>query len=185
MNTFVKAAFIVLSSSLSCAWSQPSPYSEAQPTVKEIAVGFKNYQRITTDVVFVNPELAMLCRGASRAEVEAARAKLGPHAHTGILIYMNRLAADAFATNAGSFPVGSVIVKKKTFLGHRDREADTGVGGMVKRPVGYDSEHGDWEYFYFENPAKIESGQISTCVQCHSSAKDKDHVFGTWRNAKD
>ena len=184
MNTSIKAAFIVLSG-LSCAWSQPLPSSEAQPTANEIAVGFRNYQRITKNVVFVNPELAMLCRGASKAEVEAARTKLGPHAHTGILIYMNSLAADAFAANTNSFPVGAVIVKQKTLLGSRDKQADTGVGGMVKRAVGYDSEHGDWEYFYFENAAKIESGRISTCVQCHSSAKDKDYVFGSWRNAGD
>jgi hypothetical protein len=52
---------------------------------------------------------------------------------------------------------------------------------MVKRSSGYDAKHGDWEYFYFENPAKIESGRISSCVQCHDSAKKQDYVFGTWR----
>jgi hypothetical protein len=58
--------------------------------------------------------------------------------------------------------------------GKRVHEADTGVGGMVKRSAGYDPTHGDWEYFYFEDPKKIESGRIASCVQCHSSAKDKD-----------
>ena len=91
----------------------------------------------------------MLCRGASREEVEAARVEFGPHANTGILIYMNKLAADAFATNASAFPVGAVVVKQKMIHGHSDKsgrrvhEADTGVGGMMKRPAGYDPKHGD------------------------------------------
>ena len=186
MNTSAKAtAFVFLAGSL-WGWSQSSPSSGDRPSVSEVAAGFASYQQITKSVVYVNPVLALLCRGASKEEVEAARIKFGPHAHTGILIYMNKVAADAFATNAGAYPVGAVIVKQKTIHDYRDKdgkqvnEADTGVGGMVKRPAGYDPEHGDWEYFYFEDAAKIESGRISTCVQCHSSAKGNDYVFGTW-----
>ena len=29
---------------------------------------------------------------------------------------------------------------------------------MIKRPPGYDPQHGDWEYFYFEQPTTVESG---------------------------
>ena len=54
---------------------------------------------------------------------------------------------------------------------------------MVKRAPGYDPEHGDWEYFYFEDPAKIEQGKIQSCVRCHAGAKATDHVFGTWERA--
>jgi hypothetical protein len=182
----VLGMFILLTGSL-CAWSQSSPSSSTQPSASEVAAGFTNYQKITSGEVYVNPELAMLCRGASKEEVEAARIKFGPHANTGILIYMNKIAADAFSTNASAYPVGAVIVKQKSIQGYtakdgtRVHEANTGVGGMVKRPAGYDSKHGDWEYFYFEDARKIESGRIPTCVQCHSSARDKDYVFGTWR----
>ena len=56
-----------------------------------------------------------------------------------------------------------------------------GVGGMIKRPAGYDPEHGDWEYFYFEQPTKIEHGRIASCVQCHAAAKSSDFIFGSWR----
>jgi hypothetical protein len=160
--------------------------ANTQPSIAEIAVSFTNFHQITKSIVFVNPQLAMLCRGASQEEVEAASIKFGPHANTGILVYMNDLAADAFGTNATAFPVGAVIVKQKKILGFTDKdgkrvhEADTGVGGMVKHSIGYDPEHGDWEYFYFEDGAKIESGRISSCAQCHESAKSKDHVFGTW-----
>lgn len=182
------AASILLAASL-CGWSQTSTPSRSQPSASEVAANFTNYIRVTTNVVYVNPELAMLCRGASKGQVQAARAKFGPHANTGILIYMNKLAADAFGTNANAFPVGSVVVKQKSISwylntdGTRVKGAETGVGGMIKRPAGYDPMHGDWEYFYFEDVRKIENGPIASCVQCHSSARDKDYVFGTWRKA--
>jgi hypothetical protein len=189
MNTSAKAAAVILLASSMRGWSESSPSSDTQPSVSEVAIGFTNYQLITKSVVYVNPELAMLCRGASKEEVEAARVEFGPHANTGILIYMNKLAADAFATNASVFPIGAVIVKQKKIHGYTDKdgkqihEADTGVGGMVKRAAGYDPKHGDWEYLYFEDTKKIESGRVASCVQCQSSAKDKDYVFGTWRKA--
>ena len=83
-------------------------------------------------------------------------------------------------------PVGSVIVKEKEGQGYyfegtaRTAKTRDGVGGMVKRPPGYDPAHGDWEYFYFEDPSKIESGKISSCVQCHAGASKTDYVFGDW-----
>ncbi len=54
----------------------------------------------------------------------------------------------------------------------------------MKRSAGYDPEHGDWEYFYFEDRKKIESGPIASCIQCRSSAQAHDYVFGNWRTAK-
>ena len=191
MNTPAKAVLILLFANSLWAWSQSSPSSGNQPLVSEIAANFTNYSRITKDAVYVNPELARLCVGVSKAQVENARIDFGPHANTAIMIYMNKLAADAFASNAVAYPVGAVIVKQKEIQPYMDKnrkqilETNTGVGGMVKRPIGYDSTNGDWEYFYFEDTAKIESGPISTCVQCHSSAKAKDYVFGTWRKTGD
>ncbi|HLH53191.1 MAG TPA: hypothetical protein VKY92_06200, partial [Verrucomicrobiae bacterium] len=92
----------------------------------------------------------MLCTTVSKAQIEAAlnaaRIKFGPHANTGIqntgiLIFMNKAAAEAFSTNAVPFPVGAVIVKQKTMSyfdkdGKSVREENMGVGGMVKRPAG-------------------------------------------------
>ena len=111
---------------MSWAGAQSTPRSShgAGPSVSEIAVNFTNYQQITKSVVFVNPELAMLCRGASKEEVDAARIKFGPHANTGIVVYMNKLAGEAFSTNASVFPVGSVVVKQKTIHGYFDNESN-------------------------------------------------------------
>lgn len=90
---------------------------------------------------------------------------------------MNDLAATAFRSGSNAYPVGAVVVKQK----HKHYGKDvSGVGGMVKRSTGYDPQHGDWEYFYFEDPQKIESGRLASCVQCHDAAKQGDHVFGTW-----
>src|SRR6185503_6022795 len=132
-----------------------------------------------------DPELAMSCIGASWESVQAARKTKGPHAHTGIVIYMNDAAARTFAGKTGAYEPGAVIVKEKSAVGYREPVTGkfvhdaSGVGGMVKRSPGFDPAHGDWEYFYFEDAKKIESGHISTCVQCHSSAKSKDYIFGT------
>jgi hypothetical protein len=190
MNFISKAIVSVLMVSAVLAEAQPthSSQSNANPSISEITTSFTNYSKITKEPVYVNPELAMLCRGASKEEVEAARTKFGPHANAAILIYMNPPAATAFGSNAATFPVGSVIIKQKKVLGYRENgkwvnDLNNGVGGMVKRPAGYDPQHGDWEYFYFEDPKKIESGRIASCVQCHDAAKEKDHVFGTWRSA--
>ncbi len=160
--------------------------------VSDVALNYTNYHKITAQEVFVNPELAMLCVGASVGQVEKAREKHGPHAHTAILIYMNDPAAKSFTNRAPPYPVGSVIIKRKSILLYFDssgndmtKPADNGVGGMIKRPPGYDPANGDWEYFYFENPKKIESGRIASCVDCHTSAKASDYVFGTWSSKKE
>jgi len=55
-----------------------------------------------------------------------------------------------------------------------------GVGGMIKRALGYDPEHGDWEYFFYEDPAKIDSGKLGNCIDCHQNASARDYVFGSW-----
>lgn len=142
----------------------------------------------------------MLCRGATAQEVQAARAKYGPHANASVVIYMNDAAATAFRAKAAAYPVGAVVIKEKKLGAHHDEAgnwvpaAGDGVGGMIKRAAGYDPEHGDWEYFYFDQssaydmstvvkPAfKVESGRIASCAQCHDAAKRTDYVFGSWEN---
>jgi hypothetical protein len=163
------------------------PTSNDQPDVRDIAKSYHDLKLMTKEPVFVDPGLAMLCRGATQGEVEAARKVSGPHAHTEVKIYMNDRAAGAFGKPKTVYPIGSVIVKEKNALdywsttqSHKSVSANDGVGGMIKRAAGYDPAHGDWEYFYFEDSRKIESGKISSCVQCHSGAAGKDYVFGGW-----
>jgi hypothetical protein len=150
-----------------------------EPSAPEVTKIAKNYRRLrsmTTQPVQMDPALSSLCTSVSRW-VEGAKKRSGPHAFTSIRIYMNEPAAEAFKGSAKTYPTGAVIVKEKS--GEAYAETHDGVGGMVKRQAGFDSEHGDWEYFYFEDPAKIESGRIASCVRCHAGAS-QDHVFGSW-----
>lgn len=101
---------------------------------------------------------------------------------------MNEQAAETFGKPQPAYPVGAIVVKEKhrssgaTTRADRSSAVDSftvdGVGGMIKRPPGYDPAHGDWEYFYFEDPRHIEAGRMASCVQCHAAAADRDHVFG-------
>lgn len=170
-----------------CSAADQTATSGKQPDVQKVAQTYKSLSLVTKEPVYVDPILAMLCRGARQAEVEEARKSAGPHAHTAISIYMNELAVKAFGKPNGVYPVGSIIVKEKRALGYRTTtqpmewtKANNGVGGMIKRAAGYDAAHRDWEYFYFEDATKIESGRINSCVQCHSGASNKDFVFGGW-----
>ena len=148
----------------------------AAPVVKEIAKNYRKMRAVTTQPVAVDPGLMMLCRGLFPEEIEAAKKKSGPHALSYITIYMNEPGAEAFEKAAKEFPVGSAIVKEK-------HGQTNGVGGMIKRPPGYDPDHGDWEFFYFQVTSRIESGKIASCVQCHDFAR-QDHVFGDWAKKK-
>lgn len=189
MNASAKVVAVILFVGAMWGCSQRES-SDGQLSVADIAVSFPSYQQMTTNVVQVNPEFSRRCASLSVGELDAARVRFGPHANTGILIFMNTLAASAFERNATAYPVGAVIVKQKTpGTPHRTKSdelvwQDAGVGGMVKRSAGYDPEHGDWEYFYFEDTKKIENGPIASCIQCHTSAQAHDYVFGTWRTAR-
>ena len=161
------------------------------PDAEELARSYDSLALITKEPVLVDPQLASLCVGISQQAVDDARKRNGPHAHTSVKIFMNEIAAEAFRDRSATYPVGSVIVKEKLGLeydlvdanGERERKAAktaSGVGGMIKRAAGYDPGHGDWEYFYFEDPAKIEHGKIASCVKCHRGAAATDYVFGGW-----
>jgi hypothetical protein len=86
MQRFPRTVILLLLIVILWGWWQSAPAFSTSPTVPEIARNFTKYQPMTKEVVNVNPELSMLCRGASQAQVERARLKFGPHAHTGILI---------------------------------------------------------------------------------------------------
>jgi hypothetical protein len=156
--------------------------------VEEIARGYTSLDLMTNEPVLVDPELAMLCVGVSQQHVDDPRERSGPHAHTSIRIYMNDIASAAFRRSVKTYPIGSVIVKEKQGLayntravsGQHDSRTTDGVGGMIKRAPGYDPDHGDWEYFYFEAPSRIEHGTITSCIECHRGASASDYVFGRW-----
>jgi hypothetical protein len=151
----------------------------AEVDINRVAREYRTLRLITSEPAEVNPYLVVFCISRS-SFIENARERSGPHAFSKINIYMNDSAADAFAAGSTSYPTGSVVVKEKLGSTVDDLGATDGVGGMVKRETGYDPDHGDWEYFYFDTPDNIETGRIESCVQCHERAKATDYVFGSW-----
>ena len=170
-----KAIFIILSISLLLACTTKK---EEQVKISELAKSYKKLKRMTKKPVLVNPGIAMLCIGPTKAMIEDAKKEKGPHAIAEVHMYMNETAVKAFKTKPFKFPEGSVIVKDKL-------NYDKGVGGMVKRHKGYDPKNGDWEYFYFDKPDKIESGKIQSCIKCHSAKAKTDYVFGNWAQPRE
>jgi hypothetical protein len=159
------------------------------PRAEDVARIYDSYHLITKQPVLVDAGLAMLCVGPRLENVDNARKRSGPHAHTSIRIYMNGVAAEHFPNSSKRYPIGSIIIKEKQGLYYGgktpDRHSKTadGVGGMIKRAAGYDPDNGDWEYFYFEDPSKVEHGKIASCIDCHRGAAAKDFVFGSWATA--
>lgn len=148
---------------------------------------FQTYHKMTTNLVPVGVQLIELCAPPRKSTIREEQKKYGPHANTSILVYMNDLASAAYEAKQDRYPPGAVVVKQKQIHGYHDPElkkwvqrAELGVGGMIKRQPGYDSKHGDWEYFYYEDDGKMETGRITTCIACHASARDRDYVFGDW-----
>lgn len=175
---------------LLCSWfagchapgraQQSSRAAGEQPPASEIAATYRSLRAMTQEPVLVDPALAMLCRGLTTADIEKARAASGPHALTAVRIHMSEGAIEAFGKPGSKYPVGAVIVKEKS--AHPQRPGHDGVGGMIKRAPGFDPAHGDWEYFYFEDPAAVECGRIASCIACHRGAAQSDFVFGHWAN---
>ncbi|MBI3820407.1 MAG: cytochrome P460 family protein [Planctomycetes bacterium] len=177
------------------------------PPPEDVAVAAKSYtmfELMTPKGVNVSKSLFELCAGPSFENVRRWSNADGPHTFCVAMMYMNTQAALAFRTDKPEYPIGSIIIKEKQYmkvdhtkpasrpaskgpmiqiedkLYPRSELATHGVGGMIKRAPGYDTEHGDWEYFYFEKPGRIESGKIANCVQCHANAADRGYVFGSW-----
>jgi len=169
-NIFILAGLILL---IACS------SKEAKNTkVSQIAKNYKKLNKMTKSPVFVNPQIAVLCTAPSKATIDNIKKEKGPHAMASVLMYMNDSAAKAFKTKPFKFPEGAVIVKDKLTLSR-------GVGGMIKRHKGYDPKNGDWEYFYFNKPDKIQSGKIESCIKCHSAKSKTDYVFGDWATRKE
>jgi hypothetical protein len=176
------------------------------PSAEWTAAHYRELERITPEPVLADPMLLVACTTLKMAQVDSEIAKDGPHAFLHVAIYMDRTAAEAFRAHAKSYPVGATIVKEKVpnagfapppgtkpvsmppiksadpALDARMERlfAAAGTGGMIKRERGYDPAHGDWEYFYFTDAAKVEHGKLDSCGACHEKARGTDRVFGSW-----
>lgn len=104
-----------------------------------------------------------------------------PHKDYFLTVFVSSLAAKEFMSKkAPDFPVGTRIVKEK--LPGEDSKHPELLTAMVKREKGYDSEHGDWEYFVLDgSAAKIQArGKLRSCQSCHDSQRAKGFVFRSY-----
>lgn len=168
-----------------------SPGAPAKPvTAQTIADTYRELTMRSDGYEIASAGLAVLC--APGTSVSELCKLLGAHAQHYNAFYMNDLAYQALQKQT-SYPVGSIIVKEKVHQDAKEipegpepgRFTDrpktiSGIGGMIKRAPGYDPKHGDWEYFYRDQNNKLESGIISSCVNCHRLAAKTDYVYGRW-----
>jgi Cytochrome P460 len=142
-------------------------------TKNTVASFYCSFPRLTERPRVVSAALRLLCGEPSSENIEKHKALYGPHYFHSIHIYCSPQSQTAFKAPADPMPVGTIVVKEK--LDHI--EAVKGIGGMIKRAEGYDSEGGDWEYFYFDSKVGFSTGKLANCRSCHARAKDRDFVF--------
>ena len=163
-------ALAIVAAIVSCLHSPSATTGEA--SAEWFANHYAELQRITSAPVAVDPSITAACTTSVNQGQFG-----GPHAEAAISIYVNDITRSAL-TESSSFAPGAVIVKLK----HRDAQNPRGkeaIGGMIKRNPGYNPASGDWEFFYREN-GKLESGRLSSCIECHATASKSDYVFASW-----
>ena len=160
----------------SAATEQKAPPATlpSDPALARLVPDYKSFKLMTPEPYHAG-ELSFACTPESQSFREYSRKKHGIHDQAYIGIFMNDAAATTFRGTKSPYPVGSIVLKQKQLRG---------IGGMIKRSPGYDSDHGDWEYFYFEDPNQVVSGKIASCVNCHAGASQTDYVFGSWAAAQ-
>lgn len=128
---------------------------------------------------FVSPELAALCISPPPEDMVArAVERAGPHADQAVNFYVSPDGLAAMSSLGQQFPTGTILIKEKL---SPSEDTAIAVGGMVKRPKGFDPKNGNWEYFYASKDGTFEMGRMSNCVDCHAKARASDHVFGRAR----
>ncbi len=139
-------------------------------TAANVSTFYRSFLRLTEKPVQVSDAFSDLCRVMTPADIENFA---GPHAGSWLHVYLNSAADRSRLKVPAGYDENSIIVKEKQF----GEGSVTGVAGMIKRPPGYDSSNGDWEYFYADRNTPFTSGRLPQCVLCHHRARDRDYVF--------
>lgn len=128
---------------------------------------------ITPTPHLVSETIAALCTSPSPDLLAKEAARTGPHTGTLVNIYVSEGAARLMDSSRRRFPEGSIILKEK--LSSDGNVA--AVGGMMKRALGFDRSHNDWEYFYAEKDRKMSKGLLQDCIACHAKVASTDYVY--------
>jgi hypothetical protein len=159
----------------------PGLLAAEQPTVTKdnVSTFYMQYARLTEKPRFISAEVIYPCESASPPLQKDGPGRAGPHKGGFIHVYANATAAEAIKAGFKELPEGSVFVKEK--LG--PKKAVSEIGGMIKRPKGYDPANGDWEYFFHDKSGQFTTGKLTHCSDCHNAAL-RDRTFSVWRLTK-
>ncbi len=120
-----------------------------------------------------------LCRLPTLPEQEFADSEHGQNRY--VQNWANALAKQGIAASGKpAFATGSIIVKEKYTFVNDDAELDlVAVALMIKREPGFNQEHADWDYAYYEPELGIlqTPAQSAHCADCHAAAAGTDHVY--------
>jgi hypothetical protein len=163
---------------LAALWACAQTKRPADPslvTKETVASFYQGFQRLTKEPYFVADTIAIRC--TRTPPEEAARIRKSPHLNSSVHFYANPPAVAAVSRQQPAFPAGAIFVKEKL-------AADgsiAGIGGMIKRSLGFDTPNGDWEFFYSDRSGGFTIGKIKTCAECHSGTYTRDGVFRAWQ----
>lgn len=164
--------------------SVSAPQTPKEARCREIS-GYRKWHKANAKPFAVWNPLAALCRGATQAEKEEAKAN--PHLETFITVFVNDKAKQTFAGAKGTFPVGSIVVKEKwvasdgNFYDSNPKLKLKLMTVMQKREKGYHPSGGDWEYLVVGGNGNLqERGKIQRCQSCHQKQKASDFLFKSY-----
>jgi hypothetical protein len=164
------------------------PMNAAVEPLEALLSQYREWQPRTPTPVNVSSDIFTLCRSPTLAENAFVDTEHGQGRM--LMDWLNPTARAGFeAPGDQGFAPGAAIVKEK--LSYRDGVAEpvlVAIGIMLKHEPGFDSEHGDWEFAYWEEaPGLIASpDQSAYCAACHASSLT-DFVFldDSWRDSSE
>jgi hypothetical protein len=171
-----KAAFgVVVANALLVFVSLSVVGAKAAPVdpLAELISHYRTWKRVNDEPIHMQPIIAASCVGPT------AWQKSNPHDRKYFTVFVNKIGAEAMMKEGTThFPEGSIIVKEKMPALAAQPELLT---VMVKRPAGYDSAHGDWQYFIADGVAqKTSTDNAPRCQSCHDMDKENDYVFRSY-----
>jgi len=166
--------------------SGPNDAAEGVSKLEAIISSYRGWQPHTAEPIGVSSEIFTLCRLPTLAENEFTDSEHGGQRL--LMDWLNPRAHSGFAQGAVPFAPGAAIVKEKLV-----RRADVAglslvaLGIMLKHTPGFDPEHGDWEFGYWEEAPGLMVGatQSAYCAECHAGSPT-DFVFldASWRRGE-
>ena len=147
---------------------------------------YRDWQPRTDAPINVSSDIFTLCRAPTLAENAFTDSEHGQDLM--LMDWLNPAARAGFeALGEQAFAAGAAIVKEK--LAYRAGSVEpvlVAIGMMLKHEPGFDTEHGDWEFAYWEESPGLIDGpdQSAYCADCHASSPT-DFVFldDSWRDS--